>query len=45
METSDDKKRNCWLIIQRVYLLGSWGTAEIYVLEMDWFRLWVGEHH
>jgi hypothetical protein len=40
METSGEKKRNCWLIL-RVYLLGSWGSSKGYVLEMDFFILWV----
>jgi len=35
METSDENKRNCWLIIQRVYLRGSWGRDKRFVLEMD----------
>jgi len=34
METSDENERNCCLII-RVYVLGSWGNCNVYVLEMD----------
>jgi len=45
METSDEKKRNCWIIIQRVYLRGSWGRDKRFVLEMDLFRLCVGQRH
>jgi hypothetical protein len=34
METSDENKRNCWLIM-RVYLIGSCGNCKVYVLETD----------
>ena len=33
METSDEKKSNCWLIIEHVYLLGSGRNDTIYVLK------------
>jgi len=45
METSVEKTRSCWLIIQRLYLLSIWGCCKIYVFEMEFFRLWVGQRH
>jgi len=45
MESSDEKNRNCRFITQRVYLLGSWGCDGGFVIEMDLFRLWVGQSH
>ena len=45
METSDEKTRDCWLILQRFSLLGILGIGKIYVLEIELFRLWVGQGH
>jgi len=45
METSDEKSRNCLLILPRVYLLVILGIDKVYVLEIELFRLWVGQGH
>ena len=45
METGDEKTRNCWLILQRISLLGILGIGKFYVLEIELFRLWVGQGH